>query len=140
MKKKLTMASRIASLLGAALVSTALLSGCDTESADELNTIISPDSVTITIDEAVVFTASGGFEYRWSLADDDLGTLNTRTGSSVVYTSRSDPGLSNTVPNTVLQVLSVASTLRDSATTNQVDELFTRTAEAFITHVGIIPE
>jgi uncharacterized protein with beta-barrel porin domain len=123
-------------VMAAATIALTTLSGCDTESAAALRVLISPNSITILHEETVVFTASGGFEYTWSLADDALGTLNTRIGSTVAYTSRNDPGPSNTT----LQVLTVVSTIREFSATNVIDDIFTESAEAIITHVGIIPE
>ncbi|MDA0322779.1 MAG: hypothetical protein O2923_08705 [Verrucomicrobia bacterium] len=136
MKRTVIHAGCAVAVLAAATLTTLALSGCETESASELTVRVVPDAITILLDETVVFTASGGFEYAWSLADDSLGTLNTRTGSSVAYTSRDDPGPSNTT----LQVLTVVSSVREfSGATNVTDDIFTVSADSHITHVGIIP-
>jgi VCBS repeat-containing protein len=39
----------------------------------------------------VVLTASGGWNYRWSLSDDAYGTLNATYGESVTYTVHEVP-------------------------------------------------
>ncbi len=136
MKRHLIHACCAVAILAAATITSLVLSGCDTEAASELTVRVVPDAITILLDETVVFTASRGFEYAWSLADDSLGTLNTRTGSTVAYTSRDDPGPSNTT----LQVLTVVSSVREfSGATNATDDIFSVSADSLITHVGIIP-
>ena len=60
--------------------------GCETQSAQEKVTI-TPDSAGIQRSETITFTASGGYEYEWSLGEESWGILNTRRGATVQYTS-----------------------------------------------------
>lgn len=65
-----------------------LLVGCETESAASAAIAVTPSAATLTAANAsVALTASGGWGYTWSLSDESLGTLNKRSGSSVVYTA-----------------------------------------------------
>lgn len=62
------------------------LAGCDTDSADA-PVSVNPSVVTLTLGQSVEFTASGGYDYTWSLdPDDGSGRLSAVTGPSVVYT------------------------------------------------------
>jgi hypothetical protein len=71
-----------------AIVAAALFTwtGCDTDSANESVTV-SPSSAILSRGQSVEFTASGGYDYTWSLSPDDgSGNLNTLKGSTVIYT------------------------------------------------------
>ena len=54
-------------------------------------------AATVRKGQAVTFTASGGYDYQWTLSDYSLGRLSNNRGASVTYTSLYDPGESNTV-------------------------------------------
>jgi len=125
MKKNLMLSGCLA--LAAML---ALLTGCDTESADS-PVSISPTSVTLQDGQSAAFTASGGFDYAWSLEPDDLGTLNRRTGPTVTYTAHVDAVSTNAGNRTV--TLKVTSTVQGAGagSTNAA----ANTAEAYIRHL-----
>jgi len=88
-----------------------LLSGCESQSSDTQITI-SPGGATITAGESVAFTAEGGYDYTWSLSDPNLGTLNTRTGPTVVYTASSSSSSGS------VQTLTVVSTIEGAPTSS----------------------
>jgi hypothetical protein len=72
-----------------AAVFSLLFIGCEAESTADLQLDLIPRSATLSHGESVVFTVYGGFDYRWSLSDDTIGKLNTRTGNQVIYTDTS---------------------------------------------------
>jgi hypothetical protein len=104
--------------------------GCETEPASE-KVRVSPDAATIRLGETASFVATGGFDYEWSLSNETLGTLSTRSGPTTVYTSRSDPGGSNTLQ----QVLTVTSRIGNATTSNAAPSLV-KTATSVITHLA----
>ena len=62
-------------LLFAACIATCfvvLLNGCETTSAAS-EPYITPSSTTVRVGHPVEFTASGGFDYIWTLKDDTMG-------------------------------------------------------------------
>ena len=65
-----------------------LICGCETDPVPTKITI-TPADVLMHDNESVEFTASGGFDYQWSLEKDkyEYGVLSSRTGSKVTYTS-----------------------------------------------------
>lgn len=88
-------------------------SGCETDSSSE-TVVISPQSVVVKRGQTVTFTASGGYDYRWSLdPDDGSGALNAFYGNSVIYTCLATNG---TAPKKIV----VESTIEGSSsgTTN----------------------
>lgn len=75
-----------------ALSGLLIWSGCETGSSSE-TVVISPESVVVKLGQTVKFSASGGYDYRWSLAPNDgSGALNTFRGNSVLYTCLSTNG------------------------------------------------
>lgn len=108
-----------------------LAAGCDTAPASE-SPEITPSSVIIKIGQSVQFTASGGYDYSWSLSNDGMGILSIRSGGSTIYTSTYDPPAGSTSSNA--QVLTVTSRIAGSTTTTN-SAAYVRTAEAFITHI-----
>lgn len=61
-------------------------SGCEADSASQAVTI-TPQSVVVKKGQSVQFQASGGYDYKWSLSPNDgSGILNTKVGSTVIYT------------------------------------------------------
>jgi len=107
-----------------------LLGGCE---ADPVNgtVFITPDSIVIRDGQAVIFTATGGFEYEWDLEQESYGTLSTRRGASTTYTSLVDPGAGTNLS----QVIRVTSVLSGATTTNSA-QVTSGTAEAFVTHIN----
>lgn len=113
-------------LMGAVLAVTV---GCETESATKNSVSISPATTTMTYGESVEFTASGGYEYAWSLETSSYGTLSTRSGNTTVYTSLYNPGTNSSSTSAVTQVLTVTSTISGHSDTNAS---YAMTAEAYI--------
>ena len=103
------------------------LTSCETESVNG-SISISPSTVQLEKDESATFTASGGYEYSWTLSDESLGILSSRSGASTTYTSRYDPGSNNA---SVIQILTVSSTIAGQNTSQAL-----ATAEAQIEHMS----
>jgi hypothetical protein len=115
-------------VLGIAIVVTC--SSCDdlgTKSSEERITI-SPDAVTLEIGQQQEFIASDGYEYAWSLEDETIGTLSTRSGESTIYTSLYTPDGTGTTS----QVLMLVSTIEGGGT----NRVYHQTAEAYILHIS----
>jgi len=108
------MKNKMAALIvvaGIALAGIAFfLTGCESNSADTQVTI-EPGGASIAAGQSIAFTASGGYDYTWSLSDGALGTLNTRTGPTVIYTASSSSSASGSV-----QTLTVVSTIEGAST------------------------
>jgi hypothetical protein len=131
MKRALLLSSL--SLLSIALIVGMLTSGCETKPISSLKVTVTPASIGVYKDQSVEFTASGGFEYTWSLENETWGMLSTRTGDRTLYTSRYEPG-----SNGAVQVLMVSSTFEESSTNTAT----AKTGEAYIEHLstpGAIP-
>lgn len=107
-----------------------LVNGCETTPATD-KPQITPSAAVVKIGNSVEFTASGGYEYTWSLEDPTLGRLDTLRGSRVVYRSMYDPGASNSA----LQILTVSSTISGASQVTNAPS-FEHTAEAHITHIA----
>lgn len=105
--------------------------GCETESASENNVDITPASATILIDESVELTASGGYDYEWSIETDAWGTLSTTEGNTTVYTSAYDPAAETWQEHQVITVTSYIN--GQGGGTNGLGD-YSQTAEAVITH------
>jgi hypothetical protein len=86
-----------------AAVSSLLFIGCEAESSADVQLTLEPRSITLHPGESAVFTVSGGYEYRWSLSTESLGTLNKRLGNQVIYTT------SSSSTNAATQILTVES-------------------------------
>jgi hypothetical protein len=79
---------RLSLVWAPALVAAGLFvgAGCDTDSASS-EVDVSPSSVVLEKGKSATFTASGGYEYTWSLdPNDGSGRLNTTKGAQVTYT------------------------------------------------------
>lgn len=79
---------RLAPALASAVLVAGLFlgTGCDTDSASSA-VDVSPSSVVLSQGESATFTASGGYEYTWSLdPNDGSGRLSTFKGPTVTYT------------------------------------------------------
>ena len=107
-----------------------LLTGCEVESASR-KIIIHPDSATLKYGQALTLSALNGYVYTWSLSDNTLGTLNTRQGQQVTYTSMTDPA------TPVVQTITVTSTFSDNSDSGTGSNApVVHTAEAYITHIN----
>ena len=108
-----------------------MLTGCEVESSSR-TIVIHPDSATLKYRQALTLSALNGYVYTWSLSDNTLGTLNTRQGQQVTYTSLTDPA------TPVVQIITVTSTFSDDADTNSTgsNAPVVHTAEAYITHIN----
>ncbi|MCX6991539.1 MAG: hypothetical protein NT011_00150 [Kiritimatiellaeota bacterium] len=107
-----------------------LLTGCEVESASR-KIEINPNSATIKYGQALALSALYGYVYTWSLSDNTIGTLNTRQGQQVTYTSMTDPA------SPVVQVITVSSTFSDTDESGTGSNApVVHTAEAYITHVN----
>ena len=107
-----------------------LLTGCEVDSASR-DIEIHPDSATIKYGQALTLSALNGYVYTWSLSDNTMGTLNTRQGQQVTYTSLIDPA------TPIVQIITVTSTFSegDSSGTGS-NAPVVHTAEAYITHIN----
>lgn len=112
--------------------------GCELDSAGSL-VWITPDATSLNQGESVTLTAHGGYYYSWSLANETWGTLNTRTGDQVVYTSLYAP--TDGLPaSQVVSVSSFYSNNQTSGGSSSTNALTTSTgsvssASAYITHL-----
>ena len=120
--------------LSTALI-TAFLSGCEVNPASS-KVNITPDSVSMTKGQTQLFTASGGYDYTWSLGNEGMGVLSTRSGSQTKYTSLYTPSSNgadqilyvvSTIPNNVGGSSSTSTNAHSSA-----NNAGTNSAEAFI--------
>ncbi len=132
---KLKLLTMLVACLGAGVV-IATFTSCETQSANA-TVRISPSSASLSRSQSVSLTASGGFDYKWSLGDDTIGTLSSRDGATVVYTSRHSPNAGDTnKPNSVIsQVVTVVSTIEGASATTTNSTSLSTSAEAFITHL-----
>ena len=136
MKKLITVACFC--LFGAA---TLLQTGCETESVSNNDLTITPSSIGLRNGDTAVFTASGGFDYSWSLQNPSWGTLSALTGPTTTYTDRYVPGSNGNA--SAVQVLTVTSSIQganssgtggssssnDTTTATNADVIGTATAQ-----------
>ena len=106
-----------------------LLTGCEVESSSR-KIEIHPDSATIIYGQALTLSALNGYIYDWSLSDNTMGTLDTRRGQQVTYTSMTDPA------TPVVQTITVKSTFSDNGDTTGSNAPVVHSAEAYITHIN----
>lgn len=120
-----------------ALFSTAiafLLTGCETESSDQIAISISPSSVTLAKGESQEFVASGWRDYTWHISQPSIGMLSTKKGDRTTYTAISGPVSTN---DTFTQVLSLTINVPDDSSyaSNAVPNASSSvSAEAIIFH------
>lgn len=121
--------------LGILAAAGALLCGCETEPAGSpVN--ITPAYSTIRYGQSIQFTASGGYDYRWTLSDASIGTLSVNTGPSTIYTSLFRGGETNTTSGTgVSQTITVTSTIQGSSIDATNATAAAQTATAIVTHL-----
>jgi len=107
-----------------------LLIGCEVSSASR-KIEIHPDSATIKYGQALTLSALNGYVYTWSLSDNTMGTLNTRQGQQVTYTSMTDPA------TPVVQIITASSTFSDTDSSGSGSNTpVVHTGEAYITHIN----
>ena len=107
-----------------------LLIGCEVDSASR-KIIIHPDSATIKYGQSLTLSALNGYVYTWSLSDNTMGTLNTRQGQQVTYTSMTDPA------TPVVQIITVSSVFSDTDSSGTGSNApVVHTGEAYITHIN----
>lgn len=71
----------------AVVASAVLIWGCETSSTNEVEVKITPENATVSkAAPSVELSASGGWQYNWSLSDTKIGKLSRHYGSSVIYT------------------------------------------------------
>lgn len=108
-----------------------LCGGCETDPAST-PIRITPSAAALRINQSASFSASGGYDYTWSLSDASLGYLSTRVGPTTVYTSTASGG----ADSGSLQVLTVTSSLQGEQTGGTgSNAVFHASAEAHITHL-----
>jgi hypothetical protein len=133
---KVHVALYILGVLLMAATAAFLLTGCEVDSADSPISI-SPSAAAIKVGRSVEFTASGGYEYQWSLTHPEWGGLSTERGPQTTYTSFYDPP-SNTVQT---QTLRLTSTITGAGGRGGVGggstntAAYVETASANITHI-----
>lgn len=91
---------------------------------------MTPSSATLQSGQWADFTASGGYEYTWSLENEGWGVLSSRHGMTVRYTSTYSPD-PEAAENPV-QILRVTSTITGTGGTNTTS--YSASGEAYITH------
>lgn len=95
-----------------------LLGGCETESAASAQITVSPSSARLSArNPSVTLSASGGWNYTWSLSNSSYGSLSRASGSSVTYTASffgGDSGSSNAVEQ-IVTVSAAGSSATNSA-------------------------
>jgi large repetitive protein len=117
-----------------AVVAGLLVSSCETESVANNDLTISPASIGLYKNQYADFTASGGFEYTWSLANPSWGVLSNLTGPTVRYTDRYDPGSNGDA--SVVQVLTVTSVVKSGSTSSNGTAVGSSTGTAQIEHLS----
>ena len=122
-----------------ALLTLALLAGCETEPSEQMAITITPNNVTLRPGESQEFTATGLQDYTWEIRDSDgkatstdrIAVLSTKKGNSTIYTAVSGTNMT--------RVLRVSANVRSGTQTTDPPATETeRTsvvfAEAIITH------
>jgi hypothetical protein len=124
-------------LLAVAAVSGLLGAGCEVDSA-AARPKIDPSYAVVHEGESVALTASGGYEYEWSLSSPSWGILSSRTGNPIVYTSTFEPASNATE---VIQTVRVRSWIPGSGASGGSSNApggssgYQQTAEAQIRHM-----
>ena len=117
-------------LLAMSTLSVILFVGCETESANA-SIHISPSAATVREGQSITFTAEGGYDHSWSLANNTIGRLSTSTGNTAVYTATSGTN--------VQQTLTLTSTIDGLYSTNGVltpgSSTYSQSASAIIHHL-----
>jgi hypothetical protein len=125
------MTSRMRPLVLAAFIAAqvAVWCGCEVNSTEQ-GVEITPGSVTLSEGQSQTFTASGGYEYSWSLdPDDGSASLSTRHGDTTVFTLLSNAS-SSTSDVSVIEVL-CASTI-PGVSGSDTNTAYTSTDTAYV--------
>lgn len=61
--------------------------GCEVKSAAKVDVSVTPARAELRRGESVDLTASGWEDFRWTLSNNNIGTLSATVGRTVVYTS-----------------------------------------------------
>ena len=70
------------------LASLGLVAACENEKSGGDNLLdVTPSSARLRRGGTVLLKASGGDDYVWELQDPTIGSLSSRSGSTVVYTA-----------------------------------------------------
>lgn len=99
------------------------LTGCETESSDQIALQITPNTARVRVNESQEFVVTGFTDYTWSLSEASKGVLSTTKGDRTIYTAVAALDGSNST-----QILKVEASA--GGTTNST----TATIEALITH------
>ena len=127
--KKLTHLSILGlATIACTAITSVVMTGCEVSSSSE-PVLIEPSSVTLKKGQSAQFTATQGYDYEWGLKDETWGTLSSRRGQTVTYTSLYEP----TEGASASQVLSVTSTIQGTGGTS--NETYSITGQAYITHL-----
>ena len=118
-------------LAGCGAAAMLLTISCETESAATQITI-TPYSAVVKKDQSVVFTASGGYSYKWSLSNTGIGSLSAKYGDSVTYKSFSSSGTNVITVTGFIEGQSTGTSSTNSTATTTTASY--QTAEAYITH------
>jgi hypothetical protein len=122
-------------LFGILLAAVAVaLSGCETESSDQIAISISPNNVTMKKGESREFTASGWRDYTWSLSEPSIGVLSTTKGDSTVYTAVAGPTSTNEASLSQILVLTVDVATDGVTSGTNIVSSGSVSAQALITH------
>lgn len=122
--------SLVLSLLNVAfLAAFAFFCGCEVDSASR-RIEVRPDNAMLRYRESVTLTAYNGYVYDWTLENSSWGTLSSRQGMMVTYTSIIDP----VTPQ--VQVITVTSTFSDNDSGSTSSNPVSHTAQAYITHIN----
>ena len=66
------------------------LAACESEKSGTGDDVLDvyPSYAKLRAGQSVTLTAKGGSDYLWSLSNEEIGSLSSRHGSSVVYTAQ----------------------------------------------------
>jgi hypothetical protein len=103
-----------------------LMTGCEADSATESLTI-QPSSAVMDFGSSRTFTVSGGYDIRWSLSSEGVGSLSSRTGNSTVYTAPA-AAFSNAT-----QVIHVESTIQGTGGSTSNSTSYRVSGDAYVT-------
>jgi hypothetical protein len=115
------------------MISGALLwSGCEVSDASSSTdpVFITPESVVLKQGQTAQFQAHGGYDYKWSLDQNDgSGKLNTTRGDTVIYTCLSTN--IGSMPKTIRVTSTIAGSAEDGGASNSAAYAVEATAEVF---------
>lgn len=87
-EKTLYMKTIKLALFGILLTSVFIgITGCETESSDQIAIKISPNTARVRVGESQEFVATGFSDYTWSLSKPEMGAISTTKGDRTVYTA-----------------------------------------------------